>query len=286
VRRRSFLALASSSLVAAPAAVAGYARWIEPYALNLSSHRCLLPGLEPGPPVRLLHFSDLHASADVPNSLIESAVGMALELKPDLVCLTGDFVTVRGSWDRAWYVRTLSRLTANLPVFATMGNHDGGWLHSGMRDTSAVRGMLQSAGVPVLHNRSVTIPIGGQQIEVVGLGDIWGREFRPARAFGHRCGLSHPRIVMSHNPDTKELMKDYEWDLMLSGHTHGGQVVLPFLGSPWTPVKDMRYVHGLLPWNGRQIHVTSGVGSAHGIRLNCRPELALLELTGSTSTAT
>ena len=285
MRRRSFLALASGSLVAAPAAVAGYARWVEPVSLRLASHQCRLPGLIPGRAIRLLHFSDLHASPVVPNSLIESAIGMALELKPDLVCLTGDFVTNRSGWNSDWFRQTLRRLGDRLPVYATMGNHDGGWAHSRMKNSRIVRDLLRDAGVPVLQNRSTLLSVRGQELELVGLGDLWGGEFIPERAFP--CSprrADRPRIVLSHNPDTKDELDGWQWDLMLSGHTHGGQVVLPFIGSPWTPVQDKRYVHGLLPWNHRQIHVTCGVGSAGGVRLNCPPELALLELTGHNAT--
>ena len=285
MRRRSFLALASGSLVAAPAAVASYARWVEPISLQLARHQCRLPGLAPGQSIRLLHVSDLHASPVVPNSLIESALGLALEQKPDLVCLTGDFVTNRAGWNSDWYRRTLRRLGEHVPVYATMGNHDGGWAQSRMKNSMIVRDLLRDAGIPVLHNRSTLLSVRGQELELVGLGDLWGGEFLPQRAFG--CSprpANVPRIVLSHNPDTKDEMDGRSWDLMLSGHTHGGQVILPFIGSPWTPVQDKRYVHGLLPWNHRQIHVTSGVGSAGGVRLNCPPEVALLELTGRNAT--
>ena len=221
----------------------------------------------------------------MPDSLIESAIGMALELKPDLVCLTGDFVTDPSGWNSDWYRRTLRRLSTQVPVFATMGNHDGGWRSSRMRDSTVVRGVLNDAGIEVLHNRNRVIELGGRKIELVGLGDLWAGEFMPQVAFPAQLALQrHPRIVLSHNPDTKERLAGRHWDLMLSGHTHGGQVVLPGIGSPWAPVNDLRYLHGLLPWEKRQIHITSGVGSAGGVRLNCPPELALLELAGHTST--
>jgi len=264
--------------------VAGYAKWIEPVDLQVIHHRCRLPGLIANQPIRLLHISDLHASLDVPNSLIESAMGLAIDLKPDLVCITGDFITHRGGWNADWYSRTLRRLGDRLPVYATMGNHDGGWSPSGLPDSHIVRNVVQQAGFEVLHNRSVTMTAAGQQLELIGFGDVWGQEFCPGHAFPRTGAKLHPRILLSHNPDTKDRLADREWDLMLSGHTHGGQVVIPFVGSPWAPVRDMRYLHGLAPWGKRQIHVTSGVGSAHGVRFNCRPELALIELTGTTPT--
>ena len=68
--------------------------------------------------------------------------------------------------------------------------------------------------------------------------------------------------------------------VVLSGHTHGGQVVLPLVSERFLPVRDKRYVAGLKPWNGRQIYVTRGVGSIDGVRVNCRPEVTLLDLAG------
>ena len=259
--------------------MATYARFIEPVNLQVRTYPCRLPNLQPGArPIRLVHLSDLHASISVPNSLIESALGAALELKPDLLCITGDFVTVRTGWDPSWYRRTLRRISAQVPVYASMGNHDGGWRGSRMDDSSYVRSVLRDSGLEILHNRSTVVTAAGQQIELVGLGDLWGHEFIPGQAFGHTAAKPHPRIVLSHNPDTKDHLTHKDWDLMLSGHTHGGQIVIPMVGSPWAPVKDKRYLHGLAPWGSRQIHVTCGVGSAGGVRLNCPPELVVLEL--------
>jgi predicted MPP superfamily phosphohydrolase len=263
--------------------VAAYARWIEPVSLQVRHYQCHLPGLDSARPVRLLHLSDLHASRSVPNSLIESAFGLALELKPDLICITGDFVTVGTGWDAEWYKRTLRHLSSRVPVYASTGNHDGGWFGSQMSDSRFMRSVLQDAGLEVLHNRSTMIEVNSQRLELAGLGDLWADEFRPGQAFQRAVIKSSPRIVLSHNPDTKDRLANRDWDLMLSGHTHGGQIVVPLVGSPWAPVKDMRYLHGLAAWGSRQIHVTCGVGSAGGVRLNCPPEVAMLELSGPTA---
>jgi predicted MPP superfamily phosphohydrolase len=84
------------------------------------------------------------------------------------------------------------------------------------------------------------------------------------------------RILLNHNPDAKDLVRSFEWDLMLCGHTHGGQVRLPLIGAPFAPVQDKRYLHGLYAWDKRWLHITSGVGNLHGLRFNCRPEISLL----------
>ena len=100
----------------------------------------------------------------------------------------------------------------------------------------------------------------------------------PAAAF---AGIQHaglPTVVLSHNPDTKDDLGAYPWHLMLSGHTHGGQVIVPLYGPPIIPVRDRRYLAGLKPWGQRQIHVSRGVGNIMGVRFGCRPEVAVLDL--------
>ena len=90
--------------------------------------------------------------------------------------------------------------------------------------------------------------------------------------------LDRIRIVLSHNPDTKKPLAAYGWDLLLCGHTHGGQIGLPFFSARFAPVKDKRFIAGLYQWQGRHLHITKGVGSGFRIRFNCRPEVSLLTL--------
>ena len=86
--------------------------------------------------------------------------------------------------------------------------------------------------------------------------------------------------ILVGDPDCKEDLSGYEWDLMLCGHTHGGQLIVPILGQrPFAPVRDKRFVEGLHKWESRQIHITRGVGNLHGMRFNCRPEVSILKLT-------
>ena len=85
-------------------------------------------------------------------------------------------------------------------------------------------------------------------------------------------------VLLAHNPDSKDILGAYPWDLMLSGHTHGGQVIVPFDGPRFAPVEDKRYVAGLKPWGTRQIHVSRGVGNVGGVRFRCRPEVSLLSV--------
>jgi predicted MPP superfamily phosphohydrolase len=231
-----------------------------------------------GEPIRLLQLSDFHASEDVSLDFIQGAVVKGLSLKPDLICLTGDFITWRyGAFRR--YAEILKPLADMAPAFAVLGNHDGGrWVGSaGYSDTSHARDLLSNSRIELLHNRSAAIQVQGRKLNLVGVGDIWADELDAAAAFAApRSGDA--TILLSHNPDSKERLRGHSWDLMLCGHTHGGQCDLVFFGTPFAPVRDKRYVRGLHRWNDRWIHVTKGVGNLHGMRLNCRPEISLLTL--------
>ncbi len=257
-----------------------YAFGVEPNWLERTYYQVKLPckGLASG--VRILHLSDFHASSAVPFTLIESAVEMGLEAKPDVICLTGDFVTDAAPFDRAEYARILRRLSTAAPVFATLGNHDGGsWSASigGFKDSSVIRGLLGASNVALLDNRSEVVRVRDQSVRFAGVGDLWSGGVDADLAFVD-VRPEAPVILLAHNPDTKDMLRDRPWDLMLSGHTHGGQVVLPLVGERFVPVRDKRFIAGLKHWDGRQVYITRGVGSIRGVRVNCRPEVTVLDL--------
>lgn len=257
-----------------------YAFGVEPNWLERTYYQVKLPckGLASG--VRILHLSDFHASSAVPFTLIESAVEMGLEAKPNVICLTGDFVTDAAPFDRAEYARILRRLSTAAPVFATLGNHDGGsWSASigGFKDSSVIRGLLGASNVALLDNRSEVVRVRDQSVRFAGVGDLWSGGVDADLAFVD-VRPEAPVILLAHNPDTKDMLRDRPWDLMLSGHTHGGQVVLPLVGERFVPVRDKRFIAGLKHWDGRQVYITRGVGSIRGVRVNCRPEVTVLDL--------
>ncbi len=275
MNRRAFLISACGVATTIPA----YARFVEPEWLKFSQVECMLFADRQAEPVRLLHLSDLHASPPVPKSLIERAIDAGLSTKPDLICVTGDFVTSKQGFDAEWLVRQLRRLSAAAPAFASLGNHDGGkWAgrYGGFRSTANIADLVRSSGTRLLHNENFEVAAKGRTFHLVGLGDLWSGEMQANLAFPLQS--SNRVVLLSHNPDTKDRLQNYRWDLMLSGHTHGGQLSLPYFGTPFAPVHDHRYVEGLKGWNGRQIHVTTGVGNLHGVRFNCRPEVSLLLL--------
>ena len=260
-------------------ATAGYMRFWEPGWLEINRHE--VPLGDNGEPVRLLHLSDLHASRVVSLEYLRHAIDVGLEQQPDLICLTGDYITWKYErYDE--YSRVLAILSDAAPTFACLGNHDGGkWAGKsrGYPDSNHVRGVLSNADITLLHNETHTLEVNMRELNLVGLGDVWNGEFDAAKAFAAKTKPEVPTIVLSHNPNTKKQLTPYEWQLMLSGHTHGGQVWVPGIGAPFAPVRDKRYVKGLHEWEGRWLHITKGVGNLHGVRLNCRPEVSLLTLT-------
>ncbi len=265
----------------AGAAGAVYTRFIEPNLLEVS-HRTVQLGQKEDAPIRVLHLSDLHASGYVPLEFIAKAIQLGLAEKPDIVCLTGDFITGRFS-RMADYSDVLRVLSKSAPTFACLGNHDGG-LYSVRPERfrppnhAEVRRLLGECGAKCLLNEAMEVTVRDRRLRLVGVGDLWSREVRASEAFanGSRDAAT---VLLMHNPDGKDLMADFNWHLALCGHTHGGQLRLPWFGTPFAPVRDHRYVAGLNRWRDRWIFTMRGVGNLHGIRFNCHPEVSLLTLT-------
>ncbi len=279
--RRRFLAGLGATAGAALGG-AGYARFGEPHWLDV--HRVEVPrasGLAGQSRLRIAHLSDFHASPCVSLDFIAVAVDRAIAEQPDLIALTGDFVTNR-VYEGARYAAILGRLSAAAPTFATLGNHDGGpWtrLAGGLPTTDDVRALLAAARIPCLLNASTSVTVRGRSVQIIGVGDLWSDMCDPATAFGSAPARdTATRVLLNHNPDAKLGLKNYDWDLVLCGHTHGGQIRLPLFGTPFAPVVDKRYVEGLHRWENRWLYITRGVGNLHGVRFNCRPQVSVIEI--------
>lgn len=270
-RRKWFQIAGGSAFAAAGSGL--YATTIEPAWFDVSQTTVRLPKL--AAPLRVLHLSDLHSSDSVPTHLLIEAAREGIASKPDLICLTGDYVSSFRAYDAKGLGQIFRMLANAAPTFAVVGNHD---CH---RDYSSqeIRLQLYSAGVEILHNRSTVVePRDGVKLVLAGTGDLWNRlEFQPQEAF-RAVDAELPVIALIHNPDAKSIVQEHPWDLMLSGHTHGGQVMIPFMDPYWLPVSDHRYIAGLYQWGGRQLYITRGVGSTKGIRFRCRPEVSVLNL--------
>ncbi len=260
------------------------AQWLE-----VREKEILLKRLHPKAKLRFLHISDLHLSRAVSLSYIEKALKTGLELSPDACFITGDFITDKPkAADLIKYEKLFGFFAEKVPTYACLGNHDGGiWAkeHGGFSSNQTVKNLLKSAKITVLENERKEIYLKGQNIDVAGLGDLWSKECRPhiclERLSAPERNPGRPVLLLNHNPDAKDALKEYRWDMMLSGHTHGGQFKVPFENdAPFAPVKDRTMIDGTFPWKGRIIHITRGVGNLYGVRLNCRPEISLLKVSG------
>ena len=278
VKARKFSRRGFFGLAAGGTGGLAYMRFAESEWLEVNQPVAKLSNVPNATEIKLLHLSDFHASPLISLEFINEAIDLGASLKPNLVCLTGDFITWKYDYFPE-FTRALSKLSNIAPAYACLGNHDGGrWArHRGYSDSSLVRRMLEDANVQLLQNASTTATANGVELQLVGLGDLWAQEFDAKTAFA-KTVANMQTIVLSHNPDSKDSLAPFDWKLMLSGHTHGGQCRLPLLGTPFAPVRDHRFVAGLNAWNGRLIHTTKGVGNLHGMRFNCRPEVSLLRL--------
>lgn len=279
ISRRTFLLRAGASLSAA-ATTFGYMRYWESENVEVSQTTIPNGTVALQHPLKVLHLSDLHASAQVSLEYLQRAIEKSLLHNPDLILLTGDFIT--GTFSQiSHYSNILSLLSAAAPTFAVSGNHDGGdWaaLAGGYQTLDVIEKLLSLASIPLLHNRAQKVLCAGNTLWLVGVGDIWNNALDAEKAFSSLPEQStEPVILLSHNPDSKERLAKYPWDIMLSGHTHGGQLVVPFINyRPFLPVRDTRYAEGLNRYDNRWIYTTRGLGNLHGLRFNCPPEASVL----------
>ncbi len=254
-----------------------------------------LPGPFEGFKIALL--SDFHSSFVVGKGLLSAASRMAMGEKPDVILLGGDFISgstkfLSGSVGefKAKYLNrcldALSALEAPMGIYAVLGNHD---FWSGPEAVEKITDEFSKRlGVVWLRNSSATLERGVEKIDLLGIDDYWEESSSLEKAY-MGLDMTTPKILLSHNPDINEAIDDrfMRIDLTLSGHTHGGQVVAPFIGMPFIPSPfGQKYRAGLVRDGKRQTYVTRGVGHLLApIRLNCPPEVTLITLKGQGNAA-
>jgi uncharacterized protein len=270
ISRRVFLKRALSSV----GLLASYPIFIERYIVLTNIYRVTVPNL---PKVfsgfRIVQLSDLHYGFLVPIILIRHVIERANKLKPDLIVCTGDYVHEKNSTtqiDQVWPI--LSRLTAPSGVYSVLGNHDH-WADTARSDYWLKRTRQD------LRHKSVRIERDGQHFWLSGAGDFL-EDHRSLDILLREVPDNDCRIVLAHNPDTADTEYSSRIDLMLSGHTHGGQIDIPFIGPPILPVQNKEYSSGLKQSvKGGKVFISKGIGWAiYPVRFNCFPEIAVLEL--------
>jgi uncharacterized protein len=245
---------------------------------------------------KLVQMSDFHYDGlRLSEEMLESAIAVSNQEKPDLVLLTGDYVTTSPTPIHQLVLR-LKHLHSRAGIYAILGNHDIYYTHSKAEVTAA----LTNIGVNVLWNE-IAYPLG-KELPLIGLADRYSQEFNPASVM-NQLDPATPRIVLSHNPDTAEILQAWRVDLQLSGHTHGGQIVIPgigpavvvykkivrkiplkirrrvpFLRRNFSVVRHWEWAQGLHQLGKNQLYVNRGLGTYLPGRLFCRPEVTIITL--------
>ena len=286
--RRQFLSLLAKRIVPAAfltgAGGTAYAAWEakRPQITRLETPLRHLPAAFDGLTVAFL--SDTHHGPFVSLEYLAGVVEMTNALRPDIVALGGDYVQRRRKTflhfgiDHRRYVApgigVLEDLRAPLGRFAVLGNHDY------RTDPRRTRRALADAGFTDLTNTGVWLERpGGARLRIAGVDDCRLGRPRLGPALGD-LREDEACLLLTHNPDYVELIRDARVDLVLSGHTHGGQVVLPVVGAPVVPSRyGQKYLAGLVQGPAARVFVTTGVGTiGPPVRFRCPPEVALITL--------
>jgi len=222
-------------------------------------------------------ISDFHLDMDEDVERLELAVDVINREKPELVFLTGDYFSGPDTMRRyvGAFRHALARLSPKVGVYAVAGNHD----HWSSFDTIAAA--LEAAGVDLLANANRPLKLKGAPLTIVGIDDLWSRRAEPSRAFKD-VTPDASTIVLAHNPDTALYARHLGPGVMLSGHTHGGVVRIPFYGSPLRSILRIgkQFYAGLNLYEDFYIYTNRGLGTFWvRIRINCRPEISRFSLT-------
>lgn len=279
VTRRSFLVAGTG--VAGAGLLSGYGCLYELRNLQLEQFVLTLPHLPPGlEGARLVLMSDWHCGPVNRPRDLRPAIRLANRCSPDLVLLPGDFTSMSGRYF-AEAAELASQLHPRVPggILVSWGNHDY-WhgLDPGLQ-------MMPEAGCQILTNRSLVLT-GKRDLEehgkglwLCGIDDLWAGKPLLAETLKD-IAADQPRIVLSHNPDVAEQQAGPRVDLMVSGHTHGGQVRIPTMGTPIIPSQyGQKYASGLVEGPDYKVYVSRGVGSSGlPVRFGVPPEVTLFEL--------
>lgn len=218
---------------------------------------------------KLAHLSDIHLTGHVSPKFYAYVIERAVQWQPDLLAMTGDILDKKKCLD--WLPDCFQSATAKHGCYFVLGNHD-----LRIRDPRVIRDRLGEIGWHDVGGERRVINVQGTDIELLGNESPWfpAVDFPP-------CDVpaEHFRLLLSHSPDQIPWARSRGVHLMLAGHTHGGQGRLPWVGPVFSPsYYGSRYASGTFYLEPTTVHVTRGLSGVHLMRINCRPELALLTL--------
>ncbi|UVI27914.1 metallophosphoesterase [Paenibacillus spongiae] len=277
--RRRFLKWVAGSGLAAAAAAPAYSYYVERNWVEVNTVAIpMFDGNQKHPfrGTRIVHFSDVHFGYHFDKDDLIQVINRIERLKPDLICFTGDLVD-DGTEGLSQCTDMMMSLQAPLGKFAVLGNHD-----YGIEGRSGVSDFWKKTGFRLLLNRHAAIEKGGSRLIVAGVDDLMLGQPDLERALGGT--LPEDKVILlAHEPDFADTAADWpQVKLQLSGHTHGGQIRLPFIGHLIAPPHGKKYVDGLYHAGAAQlpVYTNRGIGTTTlPIRFWCRPELTVLELT-------
>ncbi|WP_309492629.1 metallophosphoesterase [Paenibacillus anseongensis] len=278
MNRRAFLKY-SMSAVGSLAALAGVSGlysifgeryWIQLKTVPLAYRR--YPAAFAG--MRIVQFSDTHLGKYYSLDQLARVVKLVQRQKPDLICFTGDLFDSNYGQISDDVIPILSQLQAKLGKYAVLGNHD-------MRlDPGRVRDVLEQSGFTVLVNANKSIVRGNSRLWIAGIDEMFhGKPDLPLALKGTK--EDEFVLLLAHEPDFADTALKFPVDLQLSGHSHGGQIRIPFYGSLFTPDLGQKYEVGLYTFEKSEFHVYTnrGIGTTlFPIRFNCRPEITVFVL--------
>ena len=282
ITRRDFLKLmgvAALDILLLALGGVGYGYLMEPNWFKVETIRLKLPRLTRRfSGLRVAQISDIHMGGWMNLERFQRAANLVLEQKPDVLLITGDFLI--GGDIAAISEQTiqdlmtgLARLAVSVPTFAVLGNHDY-WV-----DVKTVRQILSTSGITELTNTVFTLKREEETLYLCGVDDIWEGKPRIEDVISQLSddGLA---ILLAHEPDFADTSAATgRFDLQLSGHTHGGQIVLPWIGPPVLPYLGRKYPSGLYKIGEMFQYTNRGIGMARlPLRINCPPEITLFVL--------
>jgi uncharacterized protein len=256
-------------------ALAYYANQIEPGQVEVNHVHIPLPELGPAfDGYRIAQISDIHIDTWMTPERLQASVELVNRQEPDLIAITGDFVTTRLG-DYAGALRAaLRELRAPDGVIAVPGNHD----HYRRGEIDILRRLLADCGITDLSNTFCTIWRGDDALHLAGVDDVSMRKARLDRVLAE-LPPAGPAVLLCHAPDFADVSAAVgRFGLQISGHTHGGQVRLPLIGALKGPHYGTLYDAGLTMVGGMRLYVNRGLGMTLPVRLNCRPEITVFEL--------
>jgi hypothetical protein len=227
-------------------------------------------------------LSDFHYDPYFSVHPLRSSISMVNELHPDLIVLTGDFVTEPLHANKASKAKAadaaepcaqlLRQMQAPYGQWAVLGNHDV------VTDPSRVINSLRAAGIQILGNQSAPIETNGARFWLAGVDDVMEKRSDLDKALLN-VPANEPVVLLAHEPDFADYVARFPVDLQLSGHSHGGQVRIPFVRPLWLPPLAKKYIWGLFKIGGLTLYTNPGLGTVGlPVRMNCPPEITLLTL--------